>query len=529
MGIENPGGLTRRFKAGVFANVLLIVTLGAILAIGVVALVRKISYDRDLRWDLTEDQYFSLDDKTKSMLRTLESPLEVVFVWGYDQDLENRVQDVRGRPIAQKLETYYAPILRNISQRVGFVLREWQSTSSEVLVHILNDEQDPLAATGIAQTFGVERAELLNNVYMRLGTRTRRIPMRHLVEDMEWGFFHYLGGETPPRGPGSWRIHEEFAATLKALLQGEAIRVGVPRALGAMIDPSGEAFAAYRQLLSAQGYEVQDLDLRNMEHIDLESVHALMLSAPRAPLEPHTRDLIQQYERHGGRLLIMLEPGRKTDLMELLEPFGVASRAARVQDSMNTRPGVGEGILFGDRMFVGSHAIDSPLKGRVELFMGMTRPLFLRPDFAAGSVRTPLLRGSPQAHLVPMTYDPRTGAVTPRSDRMEASPNPLLALALERPVTPTRKSRIVLFGTSEVFSPNALAPGRIYGNMDLFLNSLAWLTDREKDIGLAPRQEIEQRFIKVASLDAPVKWVGLVSLPMLALLASILIMMKRRN
>jgi hypothetical protein len=107
MGLDQKGGLTRGYQFGVLVNVFLILLLGATLAVGSVVLVRKLSHSIDLRFDLTSDQRYSLDPLTEQLVRDLESPLEVTYVWGIDDDLRSRVLDPMGRVREDLLAKYY--------------------------------------------------------------------------------------------------------------------------------------------------------------------------------------------------------------------------------------------------------------------------------------------------------------------------------------------------------------------------------------------------------------------------------------
>jgi hypothetical protein len=490
--------------------------------------VRKLSHSIDLRFDLTSDQRYSLDPLTEQLVRDLESPLEVTYVWGIDDDLRSRVLDPMGRVREDLLAKYYYPILHNVFVRLHEVLTEWQSISPNLRVRILRDEEDPLAADGLARSLGIERKELLNHVHFRMGNRTRRIPLNNLLEGMDWGSFPPMGIENPPRGPTAFRVHEELTAALRQVCSSTSARILIPKGLGTRFDAGTEDVHELENILLGEGYELVPTDLRPKEELSVEGT-ALILSQPRGALDPNILEVILNYEGRGGRILLLLDPEKPTTFERLLEIYGIESKPGRIQDRVHTRPGVGDSLLFSDELMVGRHPIDAPLKNRVTVFLGGTRPLVVSGERATGAERTSLLRGSKQALFLPATFDQRTGAVTLRPELLEPMPDPSLAVACERRLPSSASTRLVVFGSTDLATSQALRTGRIYGNRDLILNSVAWFLDRKSSIRLSPRGELIRRMMDPRHLQGPVLWLGIIGLPFLAAVGSLVMFLRRRN
>ncbi|HMS16665.1 MAG TPA: Gldg family protein [Planctomycetota bacterium] len=528
MGVEKQGGLTRSYRFGILVNVLLILLLAGILAVGSVVLVRKLSFRHDLRFDLTSDQRYTLDPLTEALVRSVEAPVDVTYIWGFDDDLRSRVLDPMGRVRQDLLQTYYYPILHNTFVRIHEVLREWQAISPHFNVRILRDEEDPLAAETIAKELGLERKELLNHVHVRMATRSRRIPLNHLLEGMDWGFFPPVGMESPPRGPAAFRVHEELTGALKAVRAATSARVLMTTGLGSRFDFGTEDAAELERFFKSEGYEVLPTTLRPREELPVAST-ALLLSQPKGDLDPQILEVVLNYESRGGKILLLLDPTRPAAYDRLLEPYGVEAPAGQVVDRTHTRPGVSEQMLFSDDLMVGKHPIDAPLRRRVTLFLGTTRPLVLTGDGVPGSETSPLLRASRQALFVPATFDAKSGAVTFRQERLDPMPEPTLGLALERRLRESATARVVVIGSTDLATTQALRTGRIYGNQDLLRNSMSWLLDQRSNIGLTPRHELERRMMDPRRLSAPLLWVGIIALPGLFGLAAILVFFRRQK
>ena len=151
MALENGQGITRGYRLGVFGNVVLICGLGVVVMVGLVLLVRNFSYSHDLRFDLTRDGRYELDPLAKSLLRKVEAPVRVTFVYGFDENIRLRARSAVGnQPRPELLRAYYAPLLAAIAERVHRVAKEWHKASPDVYFDIIAHYVRPAHAEEVA-------------------------------------------------------------------------------------------------------------------------------------------------------------------------------------------------------------------------------------------------------------------------------------------------------------------------------------------------------------------------------------------
>ena len=139
------------------------------------------------------------------------------------------------------------------------------------------------------------------------------------------------------------------------------------------------------------------------------------------------------------------------------------------------------------------------------------------------------MRSSPFSTLDAIQFDPRTGEPRVVEGRRRVTPNVNLGAALRRKTDVGREARVVVFGSEDLLESRRLLAGSLYGNRDLLVNAMAWLTDRESAIGLIPRTELQERWISSQKLETPFTVVAVVVLPLLAIFGGLVVFFVRRS
>lgn len=527
MGLKQPkrddAGLTGGYRFGVAVNVVVICALGTALAIGLVAAVRQLSYRVDLRFDTTHDKRYELDPLAKQLLRDLEAPLEVFYCWGFDGDLKARVADGTGRARGDLLVREYQPILQAAQVRIRQVLQEWEKATPHLELTVAFQERQAMRVEHVARELGVEPEETLNRVILRHGGRRLEIPLRRMMVDMQWGMLAAGRIQVQPQPPRSWRVREELVAALRSITSGETVPVGVAKGLRSRMEPGTDEYAVFTRMLQGEGYDPVPVDLTNEVP---ERLKALILGAPRARLDARAMRNLLAFEGRGGRLLVCASAGAPERFDRLLEPYGIHAPDMKVADDPKNRPThQPPGYLESTELCVGTHPIVASLKKRVRMFMGVCRPL----DLDAGVKRwESLMQVSPFASADLVTYG-ADGKAQVVQGRRRNLPGASIAAAGERQLDTGAVARIVVLGTEDIFQARVLLAGSLYGNRDVLINSLAWLTDRKSAIGLVPRTEQQDRWINTRKLETPFTVVAVVLMPLLAMVAGLVVFYVRRS
>lgn len=523
-------GVSRSYRFGVTVNVVLICVLATVLALGLVWFVRRMSYSYDLRYDLTRDGRYEVHPLSKKLLRRVEVPVRATFIWGFDQDIHNRVRDpVTGRPRAELLRRFYLPVLRRIESRVSRVLAEWARICPVLEWEVVWQQGNPQRAEVLAGDLGVKVPDVLNEVVLTLEGRRRTVPVERLV-DVAWGHFHPAdpNQSRPPFIRGHWRVQAELTAALRALLIGEKTVVAVPQGVSARFGPGGEAFAALKDDLGKGGYELRGFSPG--EGGVPEEAAVVLLPGVQRPLDAAATRTFREHEEEGGRLMILADPRYPEDYSWLLEPYGLELRPALVKDPSNASPQLGRPEeIQSDRLVGLGSQVAAPLHRRLPIYVGKARPIQVSKDRAPGVDGRVMLQASRGARAVPVEYPEggREWVTVPGLE--EPMPGAYLAMEVWRPLPEKEtQARLVLFGSSDVLSPAAVGTGSL-GNRDLLINALEWLADRPANIGILPREDERAVIDPVQRVHAPVTWVAVVGLPLLALAAAVVCYFMRRS
>ncbi|MSR74013.1 MAG: hypothetical protein EXS14_00865 [Planctomycetes bacterium] len=530
MGLKQ-GGMTRAWRTGVFANVVLICALAASVAVGTITLVRQLSWQHDLRFDLTAERTYSLSAADTSMLRALEAPVTVLFAWGVDRDIAQRVLDAQGAPRADLLAQHYRPLLQDAARRVHRVLEEWSHVTPHLTYNVIDADSAPRELEIEARRLGYNPEDLLNTVLLVQGSRRREIPLRRMMHAVQWGFFPAVAGALPrfPQPPSSWGISEELAPALRALCSGSMPLVGVVVGHDSLIETGSRAFADLGAFLQSEGYEGRALEIARAE--SLLPFACIIVPAPKKPLSARDMEQLRDYEQAGGRILLIGDPRFAEDYARLLEPFGTRLLSQVVDDRRLRDPSRESAADLQSMSFcVGQHAVDSPLKDRAALYLGPTRPIQVGTDHAPGVERVPLLRASADADAIPVTHDSSRGTYAAIEGQRSKAANAILGVAVNRTHQGSaRESRVIVLGGGGILSPDEFALATHFGNRDLLLNCMTWLCDRPFSPQQSAREEARPRLVSVAALSNPLRWVAVIVLPLLAFAVAIAVHLVRRS
>lgn len=527
----NRGGMTGGWRAGTFAHVVLASVLATAVTIGFLVLVRRISWVADLRFDLTADGTYDVAPEDMELLRSLETPVHATFVWGFDADIQQRVLDAQGEPRADLLWQHYRPVLEESRRRVQRVLEEWSHVSPNFTWTVIDGETEPRRAEAAAESLAVTPEEALNQVILVQGANRREVPIRRMMRDMQWGSFPPWPGAqiARPLGPGGWSVAAELGSALRTLNSGERLRIGIVAGLNGFAEPGSEMHRIMVRTLEAEGCKCESLELGRVA--DLGGFAAIIVPAPRMLLDRNSIEHLKAREADGGRFLLFSDPRFGERYSLLLEPFGAALEDLMVEDralAEPTRSGPSE--LQSMRFCVGRHAIDAPLKERVPLYLGLSRSVRLMTEHAHGVEQTALLSASAEAESIPVRVDASKGTAEPLPAERKKSASPHLAVALARKVHGgAAESRIVLFGNAGLIAPDEMTLSSHFGNRDLLLNCVSWLTDRPFAAPTTARAEARVRLVSIASYEKPVRWIGVICLPFLALATALAVWLARRS
>ena len=248
----------RSTKMGV--NSLLLV----LLLIGILSILNFLAARHSIRWDLSENQNFSLAPQTHRVIRNLPRDVKITVF--------TREKDPGYQTYKERLDSY-------------------RQASARIAIEFVDPERQPK----VAQSYGITRSD---TAIFESGSQTVRVT---------------TPSETELTG-ALIRVSKDDKKRI-LFLEGHG-EPGIDNR-----DRTG--FSMAKDILTKQGYEVGALSLLTQTAVP-ENISILAIAGPRKQMTSEELDRIQTYVDRGGHLLVMVDPDTQADLNPLLKRWGLA-------------------------------------------------------------------------------------------------------------------------------------------------------------------------------------------------------------
>ncbi len=484
--------------------------VGLVLVLAATILVNYLSARRYVKQDWTTSKVYTLSERSANLVRDLDETVRaVVFM-------------VPGSPLYDQVRE---------------LLEQYAAVSDRIEVEYIDPDREPLTTRQLAEEFGISVAD---TVVFVAGERTRYVTSEQMADYDYQGM--QLGGA--PRMT-AFTGEEQFTSAILSLVAPDVPKVYVVTGHGeASLEtptagPGERSLTVLSEALSRDTIEAEPLELFTGQVPDDADVVAII-----GPTKPYTEVEIEALGRfldRGGRLLVCLDPvidPSGTMRTTRLEPF-LAERGVAAGDDLVIDPS--RKLPFYDLSAVyltdfADHPVTTGMEGLAVLFT-ITRSVSATGDgvelvetSADGWGETDLgmlLRGDAVDVDEADTPGPVSVAVALDGD---ADENGDAATAdsddaeVEVPVAP--EWRMVVFGDSDFLSDAQISNA---GNLALAMNAFNWLAERERSLGIPPRQVEEVSLYLANDQLRTILLVVLVVLPGAAIAAGVLVWRRRRH
>jgi ABC-type uncharacterized transport system involved in gliding motility auxiliary subunit len=249
---------TRR-STRIGANSLLMV----LLFVGILTIINFLAARHSLRWDLSENQNFSLAPQTHRVLRSLPRNVTITVF--------TREKDPGYQSYKERLDSF-------------------RQASSKISVEFVDPERQPK----IAQNYGITRTDT--------------------------AVFESAGHSVRITAPSE----VELTGALIRVSQDSKKRVLFLEGHGepSLDDRERTGLSAAREILFKQGYDVGTLSLLKEAAVP-DHTAILVVAGPRRPVTTEEQERIYAYVEKGGHLLFLLDPDTQADLNPLLKRWGL--------------------------------------------------------------------------------------------------------------------------------------------------------------------------------------------------------------
>ncbi|MEQ1858715.1 MAG: GldG family protein [Chthoniobacteraceae bacterium] len=449
----------RRFAIG------LNVVIQILFTFVIVGLVNYVGFRHFTRWDFTRDQRFVLSPQTKNLLGGLQKPVSAIIYF------------TPGSPIGQDVQT---------------LLKEYAYTSNgKLTVELVQPYQNFTRAKELSEKyhFGEE-----NIVILDYDGKSKFVNVGEMVE-----FEQQQQNPFMQQAPKIKAFKGESALTT-ALLE---LVEGKPQKLY-VVSGHGEPELKIADQLEkpddavnlAMNYKRSNIKFENLKLLDVERVPedatAVMLFGPKQDLSEREIELLDNYWKNKGRLLVLLNgPGKTPRLNAWLAQSGVTpggGRIMRIATQLNIQTGQRQTVIVGSAEGTFSEAgqaITKEMAGQNAFFFGASTSLELdKTKTQAEQIRFTELAEVGKDFWSEL--DGMAGPAIPSRDPAREKEGPFtVAVALEKGAMDGVKvdtARMIVVGNSGFLIDGGLQQYE-YG-LDFALNATNWLLNREGGIGM---------------------------------------------
>jgi ABC-type uncharacterized transport system involved in gliding motility auxiliary subunit len=424
--------------------------------IGILSIINYLVYINPIQWDLTEDQLYSLSPETLEVLADL--------------------------PTGVTIRGFYTPDYASARENVRPLLDQYRIHSSHKLDYeFIDPEEFPF----VAQQFNIVR-----DASLAITSGENSEVVEYVSE-------------------------QEITEALIKVLNPQERKVYFLTGHGErdIESTDQDGYSQVNQSLLSKNYQFEELNLLSEGSIS-QDTNVLLIAGPTALLLDSEIDLISEYLKQGGALVVLLEPMLQTAeeyesdplIVYLKDEWGIEILPNIVVDTSTDLP------FYGVSFEYSSH----PITERMELITYFPTARSIRSiDLPESSIeRVNLVQtGDNSWGETDFTAIENQGGIEFDEGEEELGPLTLVMVAED----PQKGARLVVFGDSD-FASNTFFFD--LGNGDLLLNSIDWAAGEEQLISLTPKQTTA-RYI----LPPTVQVTGVVFLTTIILIPGIVIVL----
>lgn len=471
--------------------------VGLLLAGVLVVMFNYIASNHVVRADWSRAKYYSLSQKSESLLQSLQQRLDVVVFF---QDGQVLYEDVRN------------------------LLSSYENASEHVYVEWVDPNRDLARTEELAKKYNVTEA---NVVVFDYEGRNKYIGEKQIAQ------FDYASVKSKKDQPEmiAFRGEEAFSSAIQSVMQEKTPVIYFTQGHGERSPANFDkrkGFSEISKLIKRDNIAPLPL-LFGRESRVPEDCDTLVIAGPIKKFADEEIGQIDAYLKRGGRLFVLLDALTESGLEPMLEEWGVQLRQDVVVDPARTLKG--RGVLLAA---YAKHPITEKMRGFSSIFY---LPRSVRPTLLASRLwvkahdkpkvfplfmasKTAWSESQPEQH--PAKFDPATPDY---QDPQGISMGVAVEKGAEGLDVQIRPSRLVVIGDSD-FVSNAGLTG---GDQDVFMGALNWLLEREELIGIAPKPVQKVKLLMTRAQLNILFWIALLAVPGLFAVSGFLVWLRRRS
>ncbi len=436
------------------------VVVQMILVLFLAVFVNYLSSRHYVRWDWSHGKNTTLSPQTKAVLENLQKPAQAIVMFAAAGEAENESRQL---------------------------LREYEFTSKGKLTV---EEVDPFA--------NLSRAKELQNQY-KFGANENVIILTYdgrnkFVNSFDMAEFEKLDQMQmmmQRKAPEmlSFKGEQVLTSALLELTEPKQNKVYFTTGHGEY-DLMAKQIEALKEQLTRQNLQLEMLKLADVEAVPADASLVFVLG-PKFDFSERDQKLLTEYWEKKGRLFVATgtTKGKTANFIQWLTTRGVHPQDDHILRVVNI--GGLTGLVPLEGVVARGSQITKEIEGVSNEMFGPTQSLFLdRAKEESGQMKFTELMAAPKEYWGETEYD-STRTDVPFFDPKKDHAAPLtIGVAVEQGASKDRNvkletPRMVVFGNGDFLTNDGLRMGPV--GIDLALNAVNWLLNRENLISLPPK------------------------------------------
>jgi ABC-type uncharacterized transport system involved in gliding motility auxiliary subunit len=441
-----------------------------LLSLSLIAALNLLSAKYFQRIDLTESGTYTLAPESKAYIRELTEPVDIIVT------------------IPENAEE---PELEKIHRDLHKLLREYEFAGMRngvpfINVEFVNIYRQRKRAQELANTYKLTQE---NVILIVSGDRTREIRQADLYEVSE-GTIKGFRGE------------KAFTSAILDVSSTKTQKIYFLVGHGEMRLDDVDALRGLSQLenfLRERNFALGTLDLA-IDTIVPADADLIIIPSPQAALLPEEVEMLRRYmSDQNGRMIVLIDPGRRHGLDELFFDWGILTEDMAVIDNSTDYRAQGGDLII--RRFAEHPITELLINYQITALFGQPRPV--RTDPAAANderLKVEQIIGTSENSWGERDYRTQNPF---QLDSGRDLPGPVSIATVSTRSAGTELGinipggRFVTFGNSDFIANNRL---RAFGNHTLFINSVNWALNRTSLLNI-PTRPLESHQIVMSESD----------------------------
>ena len=487
----NEFRFARRFRSANRATQIL-------LSLSLVLMLNLLASKYFQRIDLTQSGQYTLAAESKAYLRELQQPVEIIVTIPRDPE---------------------SPELEQIHRDLSRLLREYEFAglrdgTAYIKVEFVDIYRQRRRAQELANRYQLSQE---NIILVACGERTREIRQAELYEVKDGQISAFRGEQV-------------FSSAILEVSSTNTQKIYFLVGHGEMRLDDVDALRGLSQLesfLRARNFELATLDLSIDARVP-DDASLLIIPSPQASLLAEEVEKLRRYmSDRNGRIIALIDPGRRHGMEDLFFDWGVLAEDMAVIDTGGDYRAQGGDLII--RRFA-EHPITAMLiEYQITALFGPPRPVRIDPA-AADDERLQIqqLIGTSEHSWAERDYRRQQ---PPQLDPQRDRPGPISIATVS-----TRSSgnelgiaipggRLVVFGNSDFVANNRL---RAFGNHSLFINAVNWAINRTSLLNV-PSRALQSHQIVISERELQRTLLYFATVPLAGAAFGLLIFLIRRR